>query len=99
MQLVGALIGLAIYNSVLLDVHFPLALYKKLQGLPVGLDDLAELAPTVAQSLRALLDYKGACTASTIARCITLQLSMSACASLCKCMITRSCTITLQLAL
>lgn len=61
LQLVGALIGLAIYNSVLLDVHFPLALYKKLQGLPVGLDDLEELAPTVAKSLRALLDYKGAC--------------------------------------
>lgn len=31
-QLVGSVLGLAIYNGVILDVHFPPALYKKLLG-------------------------------------------------------------------
>lgn len=30
-ELIGSLIGLAIYNSVILDVNFPLVLYKKLK--------------------------------------------------------------------
>jgi len=29
-QLVGRLVGLAVHNSVILDVHFPSILYKKL---------------------------------------------------------------------
>jgi hypothetical protein len=29
-NMVGRLIGLAIYNGIILDIHFPLALYKKL---------------------------------------------------------------------
>ena len=29
-ELVGMLVGLALYNSVLLDVHFPLAVYRKI---------------------------------------------------------------------
>ncbi|KAJ1983490.1 hypothetical protein H4R34_001251 [Dimargaris verticillata] len=57
-RLMGSLIGLAIYNSVILDVHFPLALYKKLMGQPVGLADLADLDPTVARSLRQILAYE-----------------------------------------
>lgn len=31
-NLLGRMFGLAIYNSVILDVHFPLALYKKLHA-------------------------------------------------------------------
>ncbi|KAJ1977816.1 hypothetical protein H4R35_002144 [Dimargaris xerosporica] len=57
-RLMGSLIGLAIYNSVILDVHFPLALYKKLMDQPVGLADLADLDPTVARSLRQILAYE-----------------------------------------
>ena len=33
--LVGLVLGLAIYNGVILDVHFPLVVYKKLVGQPV----------------------------------------------------------------
>lgn len=33
-ELIGSLIGLAIYNSVILDVNFPLILYKKLKNEP-----------------------------------------------------------------
>lgn len=56
-NMVGRLIGLAIYNGIILDIHFPLALYKKLalaaepQGDPSrldeqwDLDDLMEIDP------------------------------------------------------
>jgi hypothetical protein len=43
--LVGAIIGLAIYNSTILDVHFPLCCYKKLLGSKVDFEDLKELMP------------------------------------------------------
>jgi hypothetical protein len=36
---------LAIYNGHILDVHFPLLVYKKLQGEPVGLEDLPQINP------------------------------------------------------
>lgn len=48
-NMVGRLIGLAIYNGIILDIHFPLALYKKLamaadaQGDLRKLDELWEL--------------------------------------------------------
>ncbi|KAJ1912086.1 hypothetical protein IWQ60_009830, partial [Tieghemiomyces parasiticus] len=58
-RLLGVLLGLAIYNSVILDVHFPPAMYKKLLGQAVGLDDLAAFDPTLARGLRQLLDYPG----------------------------------------
>lgn len=52
--------GLAVYNSIILDLHFPTACYKKLLSPPVipqnlnhanvgvwkfGIDDLAEVMP------------------------------------------------------
>ncbi len=43
--LVGVVIGLAIYNSTILDVHFPLACYKKLFNVSVGLEDLKVFRP------------------------------------------------------
>ena len=33
----------AIYNSVILDIRFPMAIYKKMLGMPVGLKDLKQL--------------------------------------------------------
>ncbi|KAF9431462.1 putative E3 ubiquitin-protein ligase HTD2 [Entomortierella beljakovae] len=70
-NMVGRLIGLAIYNGIILDIHFPLALYKKLalaaetQGEPHkaeevwDLDDLAELDPTLARGLKQLETFEG----------------------------------------
>ncbi|CAJ0920237.1 8129_t:CDS:10, partial [Entrophospora sp. SA101] len=43
--LVGVIVGLAIYNSTILDVHFPLACYKKLFNERVGLEDLKVFKP------------------------------------------------------
>lgn len=31
-ELIGIILGLAIFNGVILDVHLPLAVYKKLKG-------------------------------------------------------------------
>ncbi|PNH10977.1 Ubiquitin-protein ligase E3A, partial [Tetrabaena socialis] len=64
-ELVGILIGLAIYNSQLLEFQFPSVLYKKLQGATVGgaadagglgggsgpADAAAEAAPALGLSL------------------------------------------------
>ncbi|KAL7750380.1 putative E3 ubiquitin-protein ligase [Sorochytrium milnesiophthora] len=57
--LVGVIVGLAVYHSTILDIDLPLACYKKLLGLPVGMADLAIMRPSLAQGLQALLDYPG----------------------------------------
>jgi E3 ubiquitin-protein ligase HECTD2 len=56
--LVGVVLGLAIYNSTILDLKFPLALYKKLLGKKVGLDDYIELFPSTGKGLSQLLNCK-----------------------------------------
>ncbi|KAJ3106616.1 putative E3 ubiquitin-protein ligase [Phlyctochytrium planicorne] len=58
-RLVGIIMGLAVYNNTILDVHFPLACYKKLLGRPVGLEDLKALKPGLGRGLQSLLDYDG----------------------------------------
>lgn len=55
--LLGLVLGLAIYNRVLLDFPLPLALYKMLLGQPAGLRDLEDMQPTLGRSLRQLLQY------------------------------------------
>ncbi|KAF4582062.1 hect [Ophiocordyceps camponoti-floridani] len=73
--LVGVVMGLAIYNSTILDVALPPFAFRKLlaaapahgQGpsshprpsMKYSLDDLAEYKPRVARSLRQLLEYDG----------------------------------------
>uniref|UniRef100_A0AAQ6A425 HECT domain-containing protein n=1 Tax=Amphiprion ocellaris TaxID=80972 RepID=A0AAQ6A425_AMPOC len=58
-HLIGIICGLAIYNSTVVDLHFPLALYKKLLNVLPSLEDFTELSPTEARSLQQLLDYEG----------------------------------------
>lgn len=48
---------MAIYNFTIIDIPFPLALYKKLLKEPVQLSDLKGLSPSMANSLQSLLDY------------------------------------------
>ena len=38
--LIGIVLGLAIYNNVILDIHFPMVVYKKLLGKLGTFDDL-----------------------------------------------------------
>ncbi|KAK9819719.1 hypothetical protein WJX72_001643 [[Myrmecia] bisecta] len=58
-MLIGLVLGLAIYNAVLLDFPLPLVLYKKLIGQQVLLRDLEDMEPTLGKSLRQLLQYEG----------------------------------------
>ncbi|ETE65760.1 putative E3 ubiquitin-protein ligase HERC3, partial [Ophiophagus hannah] len=58
-HLIGIICGLAIYNFTVVDLHFPLALYKKLLNVTPDLDDLKELSPLEGRSLQELLDYPG----------------------------------------
>lgn len=48
-HLIGVICGLAIYNFTIVDLHFPLALYKKLLKRKPSLDDLKELMPDVGR--------------------------------------------------
>ncbi|XP_048843738.1 probable E3 ubiquitin-protein ligase HECTD2 isoform X2 [Brienomyrus brachyistius] len=72
-RLVGVLMGLAVYNSITLDIRFPPCCYKKLltppvvpcdQNAPVGmatltLDDLRQVMPDLAHGLEELLRHEG----------------------------------------
>ncbi|XP_068730532.1 ubiquitin-protein ligase E3A-like [Montipora capricornis] len=58
-ELVGILLGLAIYNGVILDVRFPQVIYKKLQGEKLDLQDLMSVQPSLAKSLMQLLEFDG----------------------------------------
>lgn len=57
--LVGLVLGLAIYNSTILDIHLPTACYKKLLDHPVGLADLRVFRPALARGLEQLLAFEG----------------------------------------
>ncbi|KAL4869137.1 hypothetical protein BDV12DRAFT_86884 [Aspergillus spectabilis] len=73
--LVGVLLGLAIYNSIILDVALPPFAFKKLLAAApqtsgpqpmtsrptykCSLDDLAEYRPALARGLRRLLEFDG----------------------------------------
>ena len=60
---IGTIVALSIYNNVLLSIRFPRLLYKKLLNYgpkqqQYTLEDLAELEPEVANSLRSIQKMK-----------------------------------------
>lgn len=58
-ELIGILVGVAIYNSVIIDLNMPRVVYKKMKGKDVPtLQDLASLQPSLAAGLQKLLDFK-----------------------------------------
>lgn len=50
-ELIGTLLGLAIYNSVYLNLNFPTVVYKKLNGEEACLEDLKEFEPDLYNTL------------------------------------------------
>lgn len=71
-NLIGVLMGLAVYNSNILDLHFPSVCYRKLLTPPVvpnaksgrigiidapSLDDLNEIMPVRQNCLNTVLEY------------------------------------------
>lgn len=56
--LIGILCGLAIYNFTIINLPFPLALYKKLlKDQDIDLSDLKDLSPVIGNSMQQILDY------------------------------------------
>jgi hypothetical protein len=53
----GTLLGMAIYNGVLLELSFPTLVYKLLQGGVPVFDDLREVSPATHASLQKLLTH------------------------------------------
>ena len=60
-KLVGIVFGLAIYNSTILDVHFPPVIYSYLLNpeYEPTFEDLRGAFPALAQGLQQVLDYPG----------------------------------------
>jgi ubiquitin-protein ligase E3 A len=58
-ELMGILLGLAIYNGIILDLHFPEVVYKKLMGHKLTLRDLQNTKPEMARGLVTLLNFPG----------------------------------------
>ena len=50
---------MAVHNLTIIDLPFPLALYKKLlKKGKIDLDDMKSISPSVFRSLKSVLDYK-----------------------------------------
>uniref|UniRef100_A0A914Z514 HECT domain-containing protein n=1 Tax=Panagrolaimus superbus TaxID=310955 RepID=A0A914Z514_9BILA len=74
-RMVGTLCAMAIYNSILVELPFPLALYKYLLDVPFTLEDLLELHPSEGRSLEQLLSYDGDDVEETFM--LTFEMSMT----------------------
>ena len=57
-ELIGIIFGLAIYNNIILDVKFPLVVYKKLLGIKLNIEDMKECDPELYNNLKFLLNTK-----------------------------------------
>ncbi|CAD5122844.1 DgyrCDS11247 [Dimorphilus gyrociliatus] len=57
--LIGIVLGLAIYNNIILDIRFPPVVYRKLMGKLGTLSDLSGVYPVISSSLKQLLVYEG----------------------------------------
>jgi len=56
-ELIGNLMGIAVYNNTFIDLPFPRACYKVLIDQEPDLDDLRQWDPETAQSLEAMLSW------------------------------------------
>ncbi|KAF8453294.1 hypothetical protein BGX38DRAFT_1268682 [Terfezia claveryi] len=58
-ELLGVLMGIAIYNGITLPVNFPLIFYKKLLGGEAdGLEDIEDGWPELVKGLRKMLEWE-----------------------------------------
>ena len=55
-ELIGTILGLALFNGIILDIKFPLVIYKKLLGISPCLNDLKEYDPELYNSLNFLVN-------------------------------------------
>ena len=57
-ELIGIILGLAIFNKIILDVKFPMVIYKKLLGKEIGLEDMKECDIELYNNLKFLIETK-----------------------------------------
>ena len=62
--LIGIVLGLAIYNNCILDVHFPMVVYRKLMGKKGTLRDLADSNPVRVGFITGCFLFSGALSLS-----------------------------------
>ena len=72
-ELIGIILGAAIYNGVILDARFPHVVYKKLMGQPVGLFDLKRAFPPLARGFQQLLDYDSSDVEGAFGLCMQVR--------------------------
>ncbi|KAH1021653.1 hypothetical protein HUJ04_011149 [Dendroctonus ponderosae] len=58
--LIGIVLGLAIYNNIILAVNFPMVLYRKLMGRKGSFEDLVDWNPILYSSLKQMLEFEDA---------------------------------------
>ena len=58
--LIGVLIGLAVYNGIILNTNFPKVLFKKILRHPVRLQDIKDIDDQLFSGLSQLLEYSPA---------------------------------------
>lgn len=57
--LIGIVLGLAIYNNIILDIAFPMVVYRKLMGRRGVFADLQDAQTVLYNSLKSLLEHEG----------------------------------------
>ncbi|KAJ3358207.1 hypothetical protein HDU91_005277 [Kappamyces sp. JEL0680] len=75
-ELVGTILGLALYNGVIVRVSFPPLMYKKLLKEDVTLKDVETAFPALGKGLRQLLDWEDGDVADIFMR--TFEISYDA---------------------
>jgi len=64
-EMFGVLLGMAIYNRVILDIRFPTIVYEKLLAdnmdgtIHCSIDNLVEIQPDMAKSLLGMMEFEG----------------------------------------
>ena len=71
--LIGQLVGIAIYNNVILDINFPSVCFKKLLGIEPELADLQGIDSQLHKSLSTLLAYDEEAEGVSIEDCFCLS--------------------------
>lgn len=56
--LIGIVLGLAIYNNIILAVNFPMVVYRKLMGMKGSFADLEDWNPILYNSLKSIIDHQ-----------------------------------------
>lgn len=58
-ELIGMILGLAIYNNIILDIRFPNLIFKKLLNKKLDFEDFRDFDPAMAKGFEKLLEFEG----------------------------------------